>query len=101
MSATQRVKFHLLPKDYVVLAALAEEAEIGLSEFCQQLAEVRAATEREKACPRCSVQAGSRGRGRGAIWVRRERKARQRNRHPPGEAALAVRSRWREIERGP
>ena len=48
VSATQRVKFHLLSKDYVVLASLAE--------FCQQLAEVRAATEREKARPRCSGQ---------------------------------------------
>ena len=56
MSATERVKFHLLPKDYAVLASLAEDAEIGLSEFCRQLAEVRAATEREKACRRCSGQ---------------------------------------------
>ena len=33
----QRVKFHLLPKDYDIpgLASLAKEAEIGLSEFCQ------------------------------------------------------------------
>ncbi len=53
VSATQRVKFHLLQKDYAVLASLAEEAEIGLSELCRQLAEVRAATEREKACRRC------------------------------------------------
>ena len=33
VSETERVNFHLLPKDYVVLASLAEEAEIGLSEF--------------------------------------------------------------------
>ena len=46
-----------------VPVALAEEAEIGLSE-CRQLAEVRAPIEREKAClaeeaeigPRCSGQ---------------------------------------------
>ena len=54
MSETERVKFHLLPKDYVVLASLAEEAEIGLWEFCYQLAEVCVATEREKARRRCS-----------------------------------------------
>ena len=47
MSETERVKFHLLPKDYAVLASLAEEVEIGVGEFCRQLAEVRAATERE------------------------------------------------------
>ena len=63
MRATERVKFHLLPKDYAVLVSLAEEAEIGLSEFCGQLAEVRAATEREKACPCVQVHAGSRGPG--------------------------------------
>ena len=38
-----------------VPVALAEEAEIGLSE-CRQLAEVRAPIEKEKACPRCSGQ---------------------------------------------
>ena len=54
VSSTSRVRFSLLPKDYAVLAALAEEAEIELSEFCRQLAECRAASEREKACPRCS-----------------------------------------------
>ena len=52
---TERVRFRLLQKDYAVLVGLAEAAEIGLSEFCRQLAEVRAATEREKACRRCSV----------------------------------------------
>ena len=54
MSETERIKFSLLQKDLAILGSLAEEAEIGLSEFCRQLAEVRAATEREKACPRCS-----------------------------------------------
>ncbi len=64
MSETERVKFHLLPKDYVVLASLAEEAEIGLSEFCRELAEVRAVSEREKACPRCA------GARRKLSWTR-------------------------------
>ena len=68
VSETQRVKFHLLPKDYVVLASLTEEAETGLSEFCRQLAEVRAATEREKACRRCS---GARRKSRS--WTRSDR----------------------------
>ena len=67
MSATERVKFSLLPKDYVVLASLAEEAEMGLSEFCHQLAEVRAATEREKTCLRCT---GARRKSRS--WTRRD-----------------------------
>lgn len=53
---TERVRFRLLQKDYAVLVGLAEAAEIGLSEFCRQLAEIRAADEREKACPRCSGQ---------------------------------------------
>ncbi len=42
-----------LSKDYNVLASLAEEAEIGLSDFCREFTEVRAATEREKECRRC------------------------------------------------
>lgn len=54
MSSTSRVRFSLLPKDYALLAALAKKADLELGEFCRQLAEVRAASEREKACPRCS-----------------------------------------------
>ena len=65
MSETQPVKFHLLPKDNVVPASIAEEAEIGSSGFCQQLAEVRAATEREKARRRCS-----RARRKSRSWTR-------------------------------
>ena len=38
-----------LLKDCNILASLAEEAEIDLPEFCREVAEVRAATEREKA----------------------------------------------------
>ena len=67
MSETERIKFCLLQKDHAVLAALAEAAEIGLSEFCRQLAEVRAATEREKACPRCS---GQHRKSRSRSWTR-------------------------------
>ena len=54
MSATEPVRFYLPQKDHVVLTELAAAAQISLSEFCRQLAEVRAATEREKACPRCT-----------------------------------------------
>ncbi len=65
---TERVRFRLLQKDYAVLVGLAEAGEIGLSEFCRQLAEVRAATEREKACRRCSV-----ARRKSRSWTRSDR----------------------------
>jgi len=67
-----------LPKDYVVLASLAEEAEIGLSEFCRQTPRFAPRPRERRGAPGARASPGSRGRGRGATWARRERKARRR-----------------------
>ena len=101
MSATARVRFNLLPKDYAVLAALAEEAEIELSEFCRQLAEVRAGDREREGVPTV------RGPAQEVEVVAEERpwagvsEARQRELGGPCRRAAhpEVRSSWREIER--